>query len=153
MMEVGPSSPIVIERPLFQRLIHLLICLTVLVCPAMGGRCCGGADDFQTASSAVSCCSDGCHHDDVNDSQNDPPSSPSCPNECRDCFCAGALPPAFETPMPQLDFDALAAFVVLSMDAPLSLSVDRVFEHRDFYGGSKPPSGRAVLTSYCTLLL
>jgi len=135
------------------RLLHLLMIATVLVCPAMGGQCCGGADDLQTVTSMVSGCDDCCCHGDADESRNEAPVSPSCPNECHDCFCAGALPPAFETPMPQLDFDAFAAFVVVSMDVPLSLSANRVFEHRDFYGGSKPPSGRALLTSYCTLLL
>lgn len=140
------------ERPLFQRLLHLLMCLTVLVCPAMGGQCCGGADDLQTATSTVSGCDGCCCHDDADDSRSEAPVSP-CPNECHDCFCEGALPPTLERPTEQLNFDALVAFVVVSMDAPPSLSVDQALGHRDFYGGSKPPSGRALLTSYCTLLL
>ena len=135
------------------RLLHLLICVTVLVCPAMGGQCCSVADGSEIATSIVRVCDDCCCHDEADDSRNEAPALPSCPNQCQDCFCAGALPPAFETPMPQLDFDDLVAFVVVSMDVPPSLSVDRASGHRDFYGGSKPSSGRALLTSYCTLLL
>lgn len=138
---------------MMSRLLHLLICLTVLVCPAMGGQCCGGADDIQIVDSAVSGCGDCCCHDDAGDQQDEAPISPPCPNQCQDCFCAGALPPAFETPMPQLDFDAIGLFILVSMDVPPSLYVDRAFGHRDFCGGSKPSSGRALLTSYCTLLL
>ncbi|WP_146520394.1 hypothetical protein [Stieleria varia] len=134
---------------MFQHLLHLLICITVLVCPATGGRCCGGADDSQLATT-VSDCDDCCCHEKTDDSRNDAPVSPSCPDECHDCFCAGALPPAFETPMPQLDFDA---FFVVSMDAAVSPSANKVSRTDDFPDSFKPPSGRALLTSYCTLLL
>ncbi len=124
----------------------------MLACPAMGGQCCGDADILPASASATSSCGDCCSHNEANHTGNDAPVSPSCPNDCHDCFCAGALPPAFETSVPELDFDAFIGFVVVSIDSPLSAS-NRAFSYRSDPGGFSPPSGRALLTSYCTLLL
>jgi hypothetical protein len=51
--------------------------------------------------------------------------------------------------MPQINFDAFVAFTVVAMDAPSTFSSNRAFGDSGF----KPPNGRALLTSYCTLLL
>jgi hypothetical protein len=56
--------------------------------------------------------------------------------------------------MPQLDLAEFVSFVVPSIDAPVSLANGGALDRRGEFGnGFKPPSGRALLTSYCTLLL
>lgn len=139
---------------MFHHLLHLLICVNVLVCPAMGGQCCSSTDDLGHVAVSVSGCCDCCCADDAEHAEQKAPLSPPCSDRCHDCFCAGALPPAFETPMPQLDSTAIVAFVVVSMDAPLSACADRGLAYGSELGvGFRPPSGRALLTFYCTLLL
>ena len=143
---------------MFHRLIHLLMCLTVLVCPAMGGQCCGGAEDLETAAPAVDACQH-CSCGDAAESTKQPspvvPQYPDqCPIPCHDCFCAGALPPAFETPDPQIDCAAFVGFILVSLDTPMPAGLDRGLADGSELGvGFRPPSGRALLTSYCTLLL
>ncbi len=56
--------------------------------------------------------------------------------------------------MPELDINALVAFVAATMHTPSPVSTDPAIGDRvDFPDGFKPPNGRALLTSYCTLLL
>lgn len=142
------------ELALFRRLLRLLICTTLLVCPATGGQCCGDVDVFQDAPASVSGCGDCCCEHQTAPSGSDTPISPPCPNQCHDCICAGALPPAFETPMPQTNIDGLVAYVVPSMDESVQSPVDSSLCHgNNGPDGFKPRSGRALLTAYCTLLL
>ena len=136
---------------MLDRVLHLLICLTVLVCPATGGQCCGDASDLDSATVVVTehhGCE--CEHGSEESGTNSP-ASPSCPHQCHDCFCAGALPPAFETSMPELDFDCVISYLVVPIES-LTAS-DRAFSRFAEPDGPGPPSGRALLTSYCTLLL
>ncbi|TWT64365.1 hypothetical protein [Rubinisphaera italica] len=128
---------------MFTQLIHLLMCITVLVCPAMGGACCGfaGSSAATIEECESHCCCDTEHEES--------PVAPGCPEPCQDCFCAGALPPGFGASV------ELAGAVDVLGVAPISdlvaaTSTQRLeFALRD----ESPPHGRALLTSYCRFLL
>ena len=140
------------DMKLLQRLFHLQLCLLVLVCPATRGQCCGGADELEVAVSDV--CQHGCCGDKAEKPARPAPIEPKCPERCHDCFCAGALPPAFETPVPQVDWDALVTFVKVNDESPMISSghFKPAFMGEPGYG-FRPPSGRELLISNCTLLL
>ena len=149
----GSSFTFAIESILFRRVAHLLMCLPVLLCPAMGGSCCGSTS-VETVAADVDTCQHCCCTGKADHPQQPSPVAPEGPNQCRDCFCAGALPPAFETPMPQIDCARLIAFIFAEYGRAATTCVDRTFRNRsDFGDGFKPPNGRALLTSFCTLLL
>ncbi|MEM8669273.1 MAG: hypothetical protein AAGG48_17250 [Planctomycetota bacterium] len=128
---------------MFTRLIHLLMCLTVLVCPAMGGACCGVTEGPVAAV-------DGCEHHCCCDAEHgESPVAPECPEPCHDCFCAGALPPGFGASVElagAVDVSAVASIEVFAV----AISTQRLaFASRD----ESPPHGRMLLTSYCRFLL
>ena len=126
---------------MFARLVHLLMCLTVLGCPAMGGACCGVADG---SGVAVDECQDRCC---CNTKQNEAPMAPDCPEPCHDCFCAGALPPGFGA---TVEFDVAADILAVVPIVDLASSTQRLeFASRD----ESPPHGRMLLMSYCRFLL
>jgi len=127
---------------MFTRLIHLLMCLTVLVCPAMCGACCGtGNESVVTVGGCENhCC---CHvqHEQA-------PVAPECPGPCHDCFCAGALAPGFNASVELVgmaDMPAVAPIENLAATTPQRLA----FAFRD----ESPPHGRTLLTFYCRFLL
>jgi len=125
------------------RLIHLLMCLTVLLCPALGGTCCGIADGSVTDTDGCEdrCCCDSEHEE--------APAAPDCPEPCHDCFCAGALPPGFG-PLAEVTGALSVSAVAPAENLADATSSQRLeFASRD----ESPPHGRALLTSYCQLLL
>ena len=128
---------------MFTRLIHLVMCLTVLVCPAMGGVCCGVPDVLVEAVDGCEAhCSCGAEHEQA-------PMVPDCPEPCQDCFCAGALPPGFGA---SVELDGMADIPVL---APFEHLAAPIGTHRlgSASQDESPPHGRMLLTSYCRFLL
>ena len=128
---------------MFTHFIHLLMCLTVLVCPAMGGACCADVGD---ASAEIG----GCEHHCCCDAEGEQaPVAPDCPEPCHDCFCAGALPPGFGASVELSAMVDLTAIVSANDLAVTSGPSRREFASRD----ESPPHGRTLLTSYCRFLL
>ncbi len=129
--------------PLFIRSIHLLMCIAVLACPAMGGACCGIPDDSAVAIG-------GCeHHCCCGAEREEAPVAPDCPEPCHDCFCAGALPPGFNTSIELGGLVDTLAFAPVEGSASTTSTQRLEFASRD----ESPPHGRALLTSYCRFLL
>jgi len=129
---------------MFSRFAALLMCFAPLACPALAGRCCEPSEGcFATTPARV--------HDCCNADQHDHHAPAEHPEPCRDCFCAGALPPAVDmVKVPDdsaLNGCVLDAFV-LQTDGGL-LDASRLPDS----WRAKPPSGRVYLTSLCSLLL
>ncbi len=136
----GPNNDC---RSMFTRVMHLLMCLIVLACPATGGACCGVTDGSFAAI-------DSCEHQCCCDCEGEKaPAVPDCPEPCHDCFCAGALPPGFNSG-DELQSPSQIAAVDLIEDLGDAVNTQRLeFAFRD----ESPPHGRTLLTFYCRLLL
>jgi hypothetical protein len=77
---------------MFRKLVHSVMIVLLLVCPAMGGRCCSAAGTETADSVAVeSCHSCPCHEAPARKSVPNPRHH-DCPQSCHDCICEGALP-------------------------------------------------------------
>lgn len=128
---------------MFTRFIHLLMCLTVLVCPAMGGACCADVGDSSVEIG-------GCEHHCCCDAEGEQsPVTPGCPEHCHDCFCAGALPPGFNASVELAGMVDAVEFAAFNDLAVTSGTQRLEFASRD----ESPPHGRILLTSYCRFLL
>ncbi len=128
---------------MFTKLNHLLMCLTVLVCPAMGGACCADVGDSSVELG-------GCEHHCCCDAEREQaPVAPDCPEPCHDCFCAGALPPGFNASVELTDMVDTLAIVAVNDLAATSVTPRLEFASRD----ESPPHGRTLLTTYCRFLL
>jgi hypothetical protein len=133
----------------FRQFISLLLCLNVLACPATCGRC-SGQRESATAAAVVceSHCDCGHHATPYTEDEGGLPGE--FPQPCRDCFCAGALLPAVDVVQVPDDAWQLSDVETVSQDTSLILSAVDCWQQPL---SAKPPSGRAYLTSYCTLLL
>ena len=125
---------------MFTRLIHLLMCLTVLVCPAMDGTCCVDVDNSSVEIG-------GCEHHCCCGAERE--QAPDCPEPCHDCFCAGALPPGFNASVELAGMVDTLAIVAVDDLAATSATQRLEFASRV----ESPPYGRMLLTSYCRFLL
>ena len=130
---------------MFDRFIRILICLTALACPTTGGRCCGSVADSATIEAD---CDSGHCHDHATESHSDHvPCEQS--ESCRDCFCAGALPPDFQS----IDVPSELALAMTVALASFDVAIVPSAYRSQMTEREKPPSGRALLTSYCILRL
>ena len=137
-----------LSTALLNHLIQLLMCVTVLVCPATGGQCCVSVENvsIDEHTSTEQTCGHCCCVDTESQHQDRIPTD--CPNQCHHCFCAGALPPGFQAPEIPTASDLAVSFATYDVGI-VQPKVDRwAVSHR-----VKPPSGRALLTSYCMLRL
>ncbi len=135
-------------KTLIQRLTILLLCLTVLACPARGGSCCSNGDTGLELPEANNHCH--CDHEHSQTSDDTPKLPSDYPSQCHDCFCAGALPPAVDVIELPDETELLVELVtiVLNIDH-VRISGDNPFRLLH----ARPSSGRAFCTTYCTLLL
>ncbi len=131
---------------MYFRFIHLLMVVTVLVCPALGGRCCGVAETTEWIQDDDAC-GHGCCHEQA---ESDAPLPLSCPDPCHDCFCAGALPPG-PTVADGMNEFSVSFDVVVSTAVGNQTSLSQRFSRIDI--DSSPPAGRERLTIFCTLLI
>ena len=110
----------------------------------MGGACCGGTTgDFavEVGGCEHHCCCDG--------DREEAPVAPDCPEQCHDCFCAGALPPGFNASVELAGVVDMPSLVVV-VDLAATTRTQRLeFAPRD----ESPPHGRTLLTTYCRFLL
>ncbi len=141
---------------MFRRFITLLLCLTALACPATGGRCCGTIE-FAAAVAGLENhgdCQHTAEHDATDSGAADNTEHPhrmpvECPQPCRDCFCAGALPPAVDVLVLSDQAELPSCLVTAAVPADLGFHMD--YGRRGSF--AHPPAGRAYLMTYCTLLL
>ena len=147
---------------MFARFLHLFLCLPVLVCPAMAGQCykvLGRGEsnvvhlaEMEKVTANLNSCTLCCCCEVVETKGQEAPSLPKQSKQskqCHDCFCTGVIPTA----------DLSVEFVSFFYAFNSLQHQHRVFtgftnfKHSEFICHGKPPSGRAILTSYCTLLL
>ena len=131
---------------MFGRLIHILMIATVLVCPALGGRCCVAAAATAVAPSDQACDHCCCH--DQTETKDPLPTPPA--EQCHDCFCAGALPPA-PSVCDALGDSLLSIGFVIPTSSGKQSTVAQRFSRIEI--DSSPPAGRERLTLFCTLLI
>lgn len=128
---------------MFTRFIHLLMCVTVLVCPVMGGVCCADLGDSSIEPG-------GCEHHCCCDVElEQAPVAPECPEPCHDCFCAGALPAGFNASVEPEGIVGAFAIVAFNDLAATSVTLRIELASRN----EAPTHGRALLTTYCRFLL
>ncbi len=131
--------------------VHAMMIATVLVCPALGGRCCDtGAAEPTAETVIIESCGSCCCHDSERSTPSCPSENGSCPGECHDCFCAGALPVG-PSALDSLSFDLIAFdFVVLTPASTLA-SLHRASARLDVF--QWPPTTGERLATLCTLLI
>ena len=139
------------------KLLVLLLCCQVLVCPALCMLKCAYMATppcSQKAESACHCCGpQGSHNNNRSDDsleKSDSPNRPTQPTDCPDCFCSGSLVIGKEVTA-DLDFNPIshALSSVDYSDISQSLlvpSLDRTSSPRLLYG-------RVLLRKYCVLLI
>ena len=133
---------------MFRTILHTMLSLLVLACPATGGLCCGdtgceSAIETTCAIASDSCC--GCCHSEHGDD-----SLPrQAPDNCHDCFCSGALPPGPNAGAVLTDFSK--EFLSASVDV-VSVSNAGICLHVVDAAPVKP-TGQAMLRTYCLFLL
>ena len=138
---------------MFYRCIHIFMIATVLVCPALGGWCCGAAEGSDAVGNVGNdeTCGHDCCHEETKSDQPHPLSCPGpCPEACHDCFCAGALPPGPTVADGMNEFYVSIDFAVLPAVSSRTALFQR-FARIDI--DSSPPAGRERLTIFCTLLI
>ena len=140
------------------KLLILLMCCQVLVCPALCFAKCANVAASKCSQQTVSAChccgpqgsTDNNRCDDSPLKKNDSPNRPSQPTDCPDCFCSGTLVIGKEVSA-DLDFNPISHALsnVEYSDISQSLlapSLDRTSSLRLLYG-------RVLLRNYCVLLI
>ena len=135
---------------MLKQLLNVLMIATVLICPALGGRCCESREtrrsvETENNMACEHCC---CHHESA--SLPVEPESEECPGECQDCFCAGALPvgPSAIEALP--DKWSVSEYLVPTSAKTLT-SLHRASLRFDVR--SSPPTTGERLAILCTLLI
>mgnify|MGYP001826518701 FL=1 len=128
--------------------LHMLLCFSLLACPAVGGQCCGATVEtatFEQDSNEQPCGHCCCEKAKPGDRS---PVPEDCPDQCHDCICAGALPAGFQA----LKISARSDWGIRTASHDACV-VMRIAPLGDLPDRNKPPSGRTLLASICVLLL
>ena len=139
-----------------ERFLVLLMCVQVLVCPAL---CVAKCSHTIASASIVACSTEAssgcgcCSHDAPKDQppiDSDQPQTPCDSSDCPDCFCTGSLVVAKES-VAQIDFAQVGLYEVFQGCCDLvGLQADATSRAFDI---SRPLYGRALLRTYCVLLI
>ncbi len=140
---------------MLSRLMAILMCCQVLVCPVLCIDCCASNDDqgrVQTAD-RCDCCSSACSRSNRDNQPNVPcqPSPCDPTSESCNCFCGGAVAPHADE---LLIFDAIClAYVDCFLSEPnlVSQSKSQLFQFNCECDAKL--SGRGLLRAHCVLLI
>lgn len=142
---------------LFFRLIHLLMCVQVLVCPALCANCCDHRDlahfsvtDTDENAKTCDCCRS-CSRGEINKEEGNKSNPPCEPTTCSDCFCSGALPPSGD----YADlFDTMFLFSALPVDwKAIETDLNQVRPTSDRAADGCELFGRGLLRAHSRLLI
>ncbi len=123
---------------------------TVLVCPALGGRCCAAVEMGAQAKRMVvdsGCCD--CQKQSVGETKL-PPCDDNGSQHCHDCFCDGALPVGPNaTDLLHSELSTAKSICVISGYSPASLALVSFNVHNE----PLPLDVGQRLSQLCTLLI
>ena len=138
------------------RLLNLLMCFQVLICPALCLAKCahsvsavGGFNSSKGTAPTCKCCP---HEISKSDQTQDPtrPKKPSDSSDCPDCFCSGSLVIVKDS-VAEIDFEHVGiVFVDFAITELAQSSIDAPVCSFD---SSRPLYGRDLLRKYCVLLI
>lgn len=138
---------------MISKILSLLMCCQVLVCPALCGLKCApiAIEVSEISASTVDIVQ--CHCCPIKNSCNGDQSNSQIPqlpcSDCPDCFCSGSLLVGKET-VGEIDFGVVKCSAV---ETALMLPRTQVTSNREWYASPPSAFGRSLLRKNCLLLI